>query len=911
MDTKSKNIKLNKWVKFAALILAILLFFLSGNFASLFIKGFANFSIFANPEEFTETYVFRDQMDSYIMSVWHEGQTKIYESFDEFLKSEDVKPYEEKYIEQTKEIEDAYKLLDASDIEIYVDAQNRYRYALTHKGIRYFFNCGGTLIEKEAFAAYDYVDYEEHATAVSGTLSETQVAVNGDGKQVLYHNPYAGGGVPDYIKEISAALETVHNVSGHRDYGESTKENLLKVIQEKRAVELEEVYYNNFYDYYSDHTTNVESINYAIFYKGGDQIYTNCGITADDSEEEIYKKLNISTWAECYKDGKYQLIKGKKAEIPSGFYSTLHEWIFGNWNVSVFENDYTNTKNGTEKAYFSYNEDYKGADPFTNIKTSFESYGKGHSLTAYFVLTFVCLALACMVCIYLLSVAGKTADGIKINFFDKVPVEINWILGLAVMAGAACVAGFIVAYELLPFGILAGGRERNELIFFTFDSVSEFINIIEGVCVASFFMIWTGLNASLLRNIRNRTFFRYSIISFCLKPIKWILKNLWKICKKIFVTVFGGLWKQSKKIVDKIRYVFTCDYSKGQGKKFKLLAIGGTALFMLATIIYYCIAGGTFSYGEEFLGFAMIFLGIVGDAAIVAFAVLLITSQHRIMSAVSDMRKGRLGQTIDKKFMPPFMSRFADDILLMQDGFQAAVDSAVKDQRMKAELITNVSHDLKTPLTSIVNYVDLLKKCEIGDETAQRYVSILDEKSHKMKKLIEDLVEASKASSGAVEIRPVKLNLCELAAQTVGEHEDELKKNNIEIVLRMPEKPVMVFADAQKTSRIAENLFSNIRKYALEGTRVFVDVSEYTEIDAADNVELASITFKNISKNPIDVSADELTRRFVRGDASRSGEGSGLGLSIAKDLCELQNGKLVLDTDGDLFKATVKLPVIR
>lgn len=172
-----------------------------------------------------------------------------------------------------------------------------------------------------------------------------------------------------------------------------------------------------------------------------------------------------------------------------------------------------------------------------------------------------------------------------------------------------------------------------------------------------------------------------------------------------------------------------------------------------------------------------------------------------------------------------------------------------------------------------------------------------------MKKLIEDLVEASKASSGAVEIHPVKLNLCEFAAQAVGEHEDELRNHNIEAVLKMPEEPVFVIADAQKTSRIAENLFSNIRKYALEGTRVYVDVVQ--------GKDFSMITFKNVSKHQLDVSAEELTQRFVRGDASRSGEGSGLGLSIAKDLCELQNGKLLLQTDGDLFKAIIALPTVK
>lgn len=219
---------------------------------------------------------------------------------------------------------------------------------------------------------------------------------------------------------------------------------------------------------------------------------------------------------------------------------------------------------------------------------------------------------------------------------------------------------------------------------------------------------------------------------------------------------------------------------------------------------------------------------------------------------------------------------------------------------MKTELITNVSHDLKTPLTSIVNYVDLLKRCEIKDDDAQKYISILDEKSQRMKKLIEDLVEASKASSGAIELHPIKINLCEFAAQTVGEYEDELKEKDIDIVLKVPETPVTVTADSQKTSRVVENLFSNIKKYALEGTRVYAEVVE--------GVSDARLIFKNVSKNPLDISPDELVQRFVRGDASRSSEGSGLGLSIAKNLCELQGGDLIIEIDGDLFKAVVVLP---
>ncbi len=886
MDTKSKNIKQSKLFKTVALVLAIVLFFLAGNFASLFIKGFANFNIFSNPEDFTQTFTFRRQMNQYIMAVADVGRSSNYQSLDDFLKSDEAKSYSEKYEEQAAGIEAAYKQLDGSEIEIYVDAQNRYRYALTHKGVRYFFNCGGTLISKSAFDTYDYVEYEETGevvTAVDSNASEPQT--NG---AVLYHDPAAGGGVPEYIKLISAALEEIHDVDGHRDYGESNKKIILDQIEGERVIYLENIYYTDYRSHMLREFRSVKSINYAVFYKNSDKVFTNCGVTATDTQEQIREKLNVTSWAECTENGKYRLIAGEKDVAETDVYATLHEWLFGTSTESILQSDIDYAyMSGCTKAYFSFNEDCGETDVFTSIKKSFDSYGKGHSLTAYFALTFVSFALACAICIYLLSVAGKTADGIKINFFDKVPLEINWLLGLAVMAGAAVVAGAIVVYELFPFSLASYNNDGNKLAYTVLESVTDFTNIIEGICVSAFFMIWTGLNASLLRNIRNKTFFKHSIVFFCLRPIKWIFKKL---------------WKGSKKTAEKIGYVFANDYAKG-GLKFKVLACVAISAFVVLTPVYYIIAMACLFDVSEFIGIILFLLGIAGDLAILGFAILCIVSLDRIMHGVSDMRSGKLGQGINQKFMPPFLKRFADDVLFMQDGLEKAVDTAVKDQRMKAELITNVSHDLKTPLTSIVNYVDLLKKCEIEDETAQRYVSILDEKSHKMKKLIEDLVEASKASSGAIEIHPVKLNLCEFAAQTVGEHEDELKKYNLELVLKMPETPVTVVADAQKTSRIAENLFSNIRKYALAGTRVYAEV--------VSGIDYSMITFKNVSKHQLDVSAEELTQRFVRGDASRSGEGSGLGLSIAKDLCELQGGKLLIQTDGDLFKVTVALPTAK
>ena len=894
MDTKSKSIKTSGFIKIAAFVVAVIMFFLAGNFASLFIKGFANFNIFANPEDFTNTYVFRDRMNDYTVTVLELGKSSRYQTFDEYLQSEEAKNYSEHYVEEAAKVTAAYDILDASGIEIYVDAQNRYRYALTYNNVRYFFNCSGTPITKEEFEDYLFVRSEaEDVTEAVTQVQETVTQPSADG--LLYYSPDGGGGVPEYIRDISNALHNICMVDGHKDYGETTEELILAKIESDRIASIEEIYSRNTGESVSNIVSGVDSVNYAVFYKNSDLVFTNCGVLPGDSEEAVLEKIGVSRWAECCKDGEYRLLAGKKNNTATGTYASLHEWLFGAQKSSLEysnpTNQYLSVFDDVSAAYFSYNENSGKADSFTIIEKSFESYTKG-SLTAYLILTAVCFVIACAACIYLLCTAGRTAEGTRIYFFDKISVEISFCIGFAVVLISGLLTAYITVFELFPFNLTGSDSQINDITFSFFYAISGFSSVVIGLLVAVFFSVWTLFNTSVLRNLRNKTFCRHSLI---LRPAKWIFKNLWKL---------------SKKGADRLGYVFACDYAKGQGTKFKVLACVIIAVFVAATAFYYTVFVGGFAclgFAEEplFILFAAVFLilGITGDTAAVAFAVLVIASLHRIMAAASDMRKGNVDIKINTKFMPPFMKRFAGDILSIQDGLQNAVESAVKDQKMKAELITNVSHDLKTPLTSIVNYVDLLKKCEINDETARRYVDVLDEKSHKMKKLIEDLVEASKASSGAVEIRAVKLNLCEFAAQTVGEHEDELKKHGIDVVLRVPEKPVMVVADAQKTMRIAENLFSNIRKYALEGTRVYVDVAQESES--------GRITFRNISKNPLDVPPEELTRRFVRGDVSRSGEGSGLGLSIAKDLCELQSGSLVLETDGDLFKATVNLPAAK
>ena len=228
-----------------------------------------------------------------------------------------------------------------------------------------------------------------------------------------------------------------------------------------------------------------------------------------------------------------------------------------------------------------------------------------------------------------------------------------------------------------------------------------------------------------------------------------------------------------------------------------------------------------------------------------------------------------------------------------------AAEKQMKSERMKAELVTNVSHDIKTPLTSIINYVDLMKNAD-SQEEAQAYLEVLERQSLRLKKLIEDLMEMSKASTGNVTTQITQVNAAEAVHQALGEFADKLLAARLTSVVRLPEEPVSMQADGRLAWRVMGNLLSNAVKYAMPGTRLYVDVEKQ------ENRVL--ISFKNISAEPLNISAEELMERFVRGDASRNTEGSGLGLNIAASLMEVQGGKMEVLVDGDLFKVTLFFP---
>ncbi len=262
---------------------------------------------------------------------------------------------------------------------------------------------------------------------------------------------------------------------------------------------------------------------------------------------------------------------------------------------------------------------------------------------------------------------------------------------------------------------------------------------------------------------------------------------------------------------------------------------------------------------------------------------------------------GDLDAKVDVNELSFDMKEMGESLNSLGDGLSKAVESSLRDERTKAELITNVSHDIKTPLTSIINYVDLLKKEDIDNEKAKEYIDVLEKKADRLKMLIMDLIEASKTSTGNIELEYMKISFSELVNQCSAEYEDKFAEAGLELVKNINDEGALINVDGRRVFRIIDNILNNAVKYAQPGTRVFLDLVKRDD-------ELI-LSLKNTSKEMLNISADELAERFVRGDRSRNTEGSGLGLSIARNLTELQGGRFEITVDGDLFKVDVAFPI--
>ncbi len=301
-------------------------------------------------------------------------------------------------------------------------------------------------------------------------------------------------------------------------------------------------------------------------------------------------------------------------------------------------------------------------------------------------------------------------------------------------------------------------------------------------------------------------------------------------------------------------------------------------------------------------GKSVLSVAMLAGVNLVVLAVLVTDGMQRqkLLTAIQEINSEEGNTRISESGLFAINRQMAAAVNDLGDGLRHALQEQMKSERMKADLITNVSHDLKTPLTSIINYVDLLKREELHNEKANEYLEVLDQKSQRLKQLTEDLVEASRASSGNVVLDIRRIDVKELLMQTSGEFVERFEARGLQLVENFPQNPQYVDADGRRLWRIIENLFRNVEKYAMPHTRVYLDL-----INDGDRV---AFSLKNISENPLNISPEELTERFTRGDESRSTEGSGLGLSIAKDLTEIQQGTFEIYLDGDLFKVMVSFP---
>ena len=327
-------------------------------------------------------------------------------------------------------------------------------------------------------------------------------------------------------------------------------------------------------------------------------------------------------------------------------------------------------------------------------------------------------------------------------------------------------------------------------------------------------------------------------------------------------------------------------------------AAAGCGAFWLAWIVYYFIIETLFGYHHLLLTVFWLTLPLL---PLGLFICKWAADWNRLQKGARELVSGRLDYKVDTKGMLPDLRRHGEELNSLSEGLSLALEERIRGERFKTELITNVSHDLKTPLTSIINYVDLLKQTDIQDETARGYIEVLERKSQRLKTLTEDLVEASKAASGTLAVHLERLDLGQLVSQAVAEYDERLSNAGLTPVLHLSEEPCPAMADGRHLWRVLDNLLGNCTKYALPGTRVYLDVERLEG--------QCRICVKNISADPLNVPAEELMKRFVRGDSARSTQGSGLGLSIARNLTNAQGGSFDLVVDGDLFKAVITFPL--
>lgn len=549
---------------------------------------------------------------------------------------------------------------------------------------------------------------------------------------------------------------------------------------------------------------------------------------------------------------------------------------------SFSDHNYSYGFDKSVKVYYAINPECTGNDKFHQLQ---ESVNMTNSINYTVYVVGFLLSVIGMIFFLSMSVrlAGHKGDELTLAFIDKIPCDLHLVLSVFAdfWVGFAAVGLACLKYEQIV------GDYDTWPVLDEITAHPQLFVVALSTVVAVFILIIAELLTSFARRIKTKSpFFRYTLIFF-------VLNAVWKLIK------FIG--RQIVKLFVKIKKWFEMIIFKPQklNKSTAILIIAYTVADVVILTLSGFLSCLCIYDGNEGMFFCMsaVFIAVLVGNAYVLYRVF---KYMRSLDTIISKAEKHEAFDMKKEEIPMSLQSLVNALDETNAQLQKAVIKAVRDERTKTELITNVSHDLKTPLTSVINYIDLLKQCDITDPKALEYMSVIDEKSIKLKRLIEDLIEASKVSSGNVTVNKTKLNLNELATQAIVEESSELEKRGLRLIFDEPEQKVIVTADGTKIYRVLENLFSNVCKYSAANSRVYASV--YSDSDHG------YFEIKNISGEPLNISAEELTERFVRGDASRNRDGNGLGLSIARDLCTLNDGELIITIDGDLFKATVKLP---
>lgn len=669
-----------------------------------------------------------------------------------------------------------------------------------------------------------------------GVTKTTPDILSDDGYSSAFQFLYAQGSV----------LETELPMTGVKlaDYAKENPSTVSLMTLYQQLVQILQLYQQ--YDSFRLESLENSNVKYYVVDKEKERVFTN--MSADTWEEAVNYVENHCSLVFSYSrdNGYFKENQDIKSAVDES--SDAMRNLRGNFS----DNELVAEK---EKVILAVESTFPVADEMQQNWIDYQSFRPLAEAMAWAMGISLLLGMLLFVVLNLQAGRRKQDTEVHLQGIDRIPVELTLVGGIAVTIFGA-------------FGIILLGKfynlEVNSYSFLGSNPLSSGALLALGIVVAGGTLI-VGVvlffYLSLVRRIKAHNLGNHSLLR---------------------AIVFKG-----KEIYEERNDV---------GKL--LLAFGGVLLVKLIILSVCGVRmGGLFAYRINSLG---VILEVAVDLFVLLLLLKIKKEQQQLKEGLKRLAGGELDYKISFEKMSADSREMAEEINRVGEGLEKAVKESMKSERLKADLITNVSHDIKTPLTSIINYVDLLKREDIQNEKAEGYIEILEKKSQRLKQLTEDLVEASKVSSGNITLEYTTLNLKELIQQTNGEFSERFAGKQLELVCTLSEEPLPIRADGRRIWRVIENLYVNVAKYAMPGTRVYVDAGlEQNQV---------VFTMKNISEQPLNIPAEELTERFIRGDVSRSTEGSGLGLSIARSLTEMQHGSFQIYLDGDLFKVSIAFP---